>query len=116
MDHLTSNTPAAGFGTAVSFRGHSSTNTLRNQAQIYGDWSVATDGSRQGRLRLNANDSVGARTGLNIIANGSAVQLGFYGATPVSKPTITGAKGGNAALTSLLTALANEGLITDSTT
>lgn len=32
------------------------------------------------------------------------------------KQTVTGAKGGNAALTSLLTALANLGLITDSTT
>lgn len=41
---------------------------------------------------------------------------GFYNATPVAKPTVTGAKGGNAALTSLLTALASLGLITDSST
>lgn len=32
------------------------------------------------------------------------------------RQTVTGAKGGNAALTSLLTALVNLGLITDSTT
>lgn len=43
-------------------------------------------------------------------------QIGFYGATPFSKQTITGAKGGNTALASLLTALVNLGLITDSTT
>lgn len=42
--------------------------------------------------------------------------LGFFDAAPVIKQTATGSKGGNAALGSLLTALANLGLITDSTT
>ncbi|MEU8723510.1 hypothetical protein [Streptomyces antimycoticus] len=42
--------------------------------------------------------------------------LGFYGATAASKPTVTGSRGGNAALASLLTALATLGLVTDSTT
>lgn len=42
--------------------------------------------------------------------------VGFQGTAPIAKPTVTGAKGGNAALTSLLTALASYGLITDSTT
>lgn len=41
--------------------------------------------------------------------------LGFYGATPATKPTATGSRGGNAALASLLTQLATLGLITDST-
>ena len=43
-------------------------------------------------------------------------KLGFYGVTPVTKPTVTGSRGGNAALASALTALANLGLITDSST
>lgn len=42
--------------------------------------------------------------------------LGFYGTFPTGRPDITGSKGGNAALASLLTALAGMGLITDSTT
>jgi hypothetical protein len=42
--------------------------------------------------------------------------MGFYGATAVTKPAITGSRGGNAALASLLTNLATMGLITDSTT
>jgi hypothetical protein len=42
--------------------------------------------------------------------------IGFNGTSPISKPTVTGAKGGNAALTSLLTALASYGLIVDSST
>jgi hypothetical protein len=43
--------------------------------------------------------------------------VGFYNTNPViTKPTVTGAKGSNAALGSLLTALAGFGLLTDSTT
>ncbi len=42
--------------------------------------------------------------------------LGLFGATPVEKQTITGSRGGNAALASLLSALENYGLIIDSTT
>jgi hypothetical protein len=43
--------------------------------------------------------------------------VGFYNATPVAvKPTVTGSKGANAALASLLTALAAYGLVTDSST
>ncbi|MEE4598213.1 hypothetical protein V2J94_41330 [Streptomyces sp. DSM 41524] len=42
--------------------------------------------------------------------------LGFYGATAASKPAVTGSRGGNAALASLITALATLGLVTDSTT
>lgn len=41
--------------------------------------------------------------------------LGFYGTTPASKPTVTGSRGGNAALASLCTQLAALGLITNST-
>ena len=39
---------------------------------------------------------------------------GFFGTAPTTKPTVTGAHSSNAALQSLLTALANLGLITDS--
>lgn len=41
--------------------------------------------------------------------------IGFYGTTPQSKPTVTGSRGGNAALASLCTQLAALGLITNST-
>jgi len=42
--------------------------------------------------------------------------VGFFGAGGVTRPTITGSRGANAALTSLLTSLSQLGLITDSTT
>jgi hypothetical protein len=44
---------------------------------------------------------------------GAAGTLGFYGAAGTARPTISGAKGGNAALGSLISALAALGLITD---
>lgn len=42
--------------------------------------------------------------------------LGFYGSSPISQPTVTGSKGGNAALASVITALKNLGLVVDTTT
>ncbi len=50
--------------------------------------------------------NIGTKTGATI---------GFYGATAVTKPTVSGSRGGNAALASLMTALANLGLVTNST-
>lgn len=41
--------------------------------------------------------------------------VGFYNATPVAQVTITGSRGGNAALADLLTKLATTGLIVDGT-
>ena len=61
-----------------------------------------------GEIRLN----VGGTNSLRLSGNA----LGFYGTAPSAKPTITGSRGGNAALASLLTSLAGLGLITDSTT
>jgi hypothetical protein len=40
--------------------------------------------------------------------------LGFYNTARIAKPTVSGSRGGNAALASLITALENLGLITDS--
>jgi hypothetical protein len=46
---------------------------------------------------------------------GASQQIGFFGTNKISKPTVTGSRGSNAALTSLLTALSALGLIKDST-
>lgn len=43
-------------------------------------------------------------------------KMGWNGVTPVARPTVTGSKGGNVALGSLMTALAALGLVIDSTT
>ncbi len=53
--------------------------------------------------------STEVNSALKIVGN-----VGFYNTAATAKQTVTGAKGGNAALGSLLTALATIGLITDS--
>ena len=45
----------------------------------------------------------------------TASKVAFFGGTPVVKPTVTGSKGANAALTSLMTALVALGLVIDTT-
>lgn len=45
----------------------------------------------------------------------AGTQEGFYGASAVAKPTVSGARDANAAVASLLSALATLGLVTDST-
>ena len=68
------------------------------------------------RLLISATDMT---VQPNLSVNGNAqffgTGLGFYGATPAAKATITGSRAANAALASLLNALAVMGLVTDST-
>jgi len=77
------------------------------------DWAVGITSSN-GNLRVIR---IGGSGIINLAANVQLnSQVGFQGTAPIAKPTVTGSRGGNAALASLLTALANYGLITDSTT
>jgi hypothetical protein len=70
-----------------------------------------------GEIRLVCEDSGGTnRFPFRVAATGTATEVGFHATTPIVKPTVTGSRGGNAALASLLTALSNYGLITDSST
>jgi hypothetical protein len=107
-------TAADGFGGSLRLRLESSTTNDRDAGAINWSWATAADASRKARLALFAFDATTAREGLRIESNGSAPLLGFYGAGAVARPTVTGSRGGNAALASLLTALAGQGLITDS--
>jgi len=56
------------------------------------------------------------RSGIAMAGDSSAIRLGFFETTPIAKPTVTGSRGGNAALASFLTEMANLGLIIDSST
>lgn len=98
----------------VRLQGITSTSTARDQAHIDTEWADSTDATRKGRLKLSAADTA-AREGIRIEAGGGSALIGFYGAAAVAKPTVTGSRGGNAALASLLTQLASLGLIVDST-
>lgn len=65
---------------------------------------------------VTRTDMMGIDPGLNEITVGKngSVKLGFFNATPISKPTVTGSRGGNAALADLLNELQSLGLITNS--
>lgn len=82
-----------------------------------GPWSTQNvDWTFLGRglyLPEGSNIKTGQTTGSKI-GESQYEKLGFFGATPGTRPTVTGSRGGNAALQSLLAALANLGLITDS--
>jgi len=69
-----------------------------------------------GNTRLDGDTWVGAASTSAAYVAGASGSLQFFGTTgAVTKQTVTGSRGGNAALASLLTALANYGLITNST-
>jgi hypothetical protein len=115
LQHLSSATPAAGFGLQTTMAAHSDTNTVRTQGQIRTEWVDATDATRKAKMELSVTDTA-RRLFLAGEASGTAAKIGFLGATPVVRPTVTGAKGGNAALTSFIAAAVALGLITDTTT
>jgi hypothetical protein len=76
--------------------------------------NTETDGTisihSDGDLQLQSD------SGTVFVQNAGGGGLSFFGVTGHVKETVTGSKGANAALTSLLAALAAYGLITDSTT
>lgn len=70
-------------------------------------------------LRSKGTSGVALQGGANLVGltvadNGAAATLGFYATSPIVKPTVTGSRGANAALASLLTQLAALGLLVDS--
>lgn len=74
--------------------------------------------NNEGQMRLGVVSNNALNTGINIqgVAGAPAVLLGFHGVTPTQQQQVTGSRGGNAALASLLTVLAAKGLIVDNTT
>lgn len=70
---------------------------------------IGTDASQFFYAALTCQAAVLCQSTLRINGN-----IGFFNTAPAAKPTVTGSRGGNAALASLLTALAGLGLLTDS--
>lgn len=80
--------------------------TNNGQVQIAGYDTTFSDSATMG---------VQGNNGITLGGTGLGNKLGFYNTPPIAKPTITGSRAGNAALASLLTSLANLGLLVDST-
>jgi hypothetical protein len=78
-------------------------------------WKVRDMANSQDPIVVNKGTATTARIDMQVPTE-FYQNIGFYGTAPASKQTVTGSRGGNAALASLITALATIGLITDSTT
>jgi hypothetical protein len=113
--------PTPGTGSGIQ-----SLNTLSSSSQTFAvgtsgtDFAISSAGSthtfnlpsasaaNRGAVTTAAQTFAGDKT-----FNGN---IGFYGTSAVAKVTVTGSRGGNAALADLLTKLASTGMLTDSTT
>jgi hypothetical protein len=110
-------------GTNAIFSGSVKTNTGGGSAftSISGSAVTCTNLIAGEDIQMRLGGTVGE---IRITNGGSTTQvidfdrtkIGFLNTAAVSKQTVTGSRGGNAALASVLTALANFGLITDSST
>ena len=129
----TAGTARGTFSSVFTYRGNTGTSLIRAEGgtNLIGESSYFM---AQGRVRWGYDGSLqagvlddnavtrpilarsGGLEGWRIHATGGAAQIGFLGAAPVSRQSVTGSRAGNAALASLCTALANLGLITNSTT
>jgi hypothetical protein len=89
-----------------------------NSAGSTQDVVIASSINAPIKLFVNAGQVASfTTTGLAVTGTlGASGNFGVNGSGPIAKPTVSGSRGGNAALASLLTAMANYGLITDSTT
>lgn len=100
-----------------------STTSKDFQAKVdAGVWRVAVDATADSGLFDRDVIVYNDGTGTGQLFSGGTLKFAWgtngvgFNAGTVSKPTVTGSRGGNAALASLLTGLATQGLITDSST
>lgn len=117
------------FGSGKAYRFRTSGSSLDLEATgvdlLLSNWSGTNfDGTQRSYLRFSAdaqNIQVAGKVefadalygSVKHTLNGAANTLGFYGAAAAAKQSVSGSRGGNAALASLLTALSTIGLITD---
>lgn len=84
--------------------------------QLYICFRVSAGTYEWALLMASGVDAVVDDLEVNGALNHDGSTIGFYGVAPAAKPAVTGSRGGNAALASLLTSLATIGLITDTST
>lgn len=101
---------------SLSFWALPATGTAVPIGQWWNEFADATRATWKSRTRFTVQSYNGTHEAMRMESSGVDARLGFYGAAAVSKRTVSGSRGGNAALASLLSALVTMGLITDSTT
>jgi hypothetical protein len=125
---LTSVGPAV-LNAGVSFNGNvaSGPSDLSKHIELYSGYGFSLTGSRVNYVAPSAAGHYFVVNGVDYFSI-SAGQvtcvpsakfngfIGFQGAAPMGKPTVSGSRAGNAALASLLTQLATYGLVADGST
>jgi hypothetical protein len=105
-------------GGIISITAGDNLNTVEGYAgEVYITAGRGNDAA--GAIYLSSRQFSGGQIAIltaGLTAPSGAAALGFFGESPVGRPVVTGSRGGNAALASLLTALAALGLVTNSTT
>jgi hypothetical protein len=84
--------------------------------QIYVGFKLAGGTYAWAKIIVSGRDAVVNGLEINGTLDHDGSTVGFYATAPASKQAVTGSRGGNAALASLLTALSTIGLITNSST
>lgn len=90
IDHNTSGTPAAGFGSELRLRLESSTTPDRAAAGLSWEWATATDASRKARGKLTAWDTA-VRECIRWEADGANPMVGFLGTAAQGVQTVNAA-------------------------
>jgi hypothetical protein len=117
LRHNTSGTPGTLFGDEIQWLLQSSTTADTLAARLRVTWLDATHATRTSRVQVFAGDSVNVtREIIRGEGDGTGPRIGFLGANASARPAVSGSRAANAALASLITALATLGLITDSST
>lgn len=95
----TTGTPAAGLGAALESIAKCVGNVDNRQGIISFSWINATNGSQRGQVYFSASDAGGDREFIRGATNGTNALLGFYGSSPVAKPSALTAADGNTVTT-----------------
>lgn len=84
---ITTGTVGVGYGVGQLFLLESSTTNDTTAGKITCRWGNVTHANREGIIAIIATDYGGDRTGFEVTGNGSATEIGFYGVTPVARPS-----------------------------
>lgn len=107
-------TPASGFGGSIRFDAHTSILSNEIIGTIEAKWSNATHASRAGEIAITVRDYASINSVVRAGSEAGQSKLGFHNNAPLTRQLITGTSE-YAALTSLIGALHNIGLVSDGT-
>lgn len=91
LDHESSGTPAASYGTSIAFSGKSSTTASQDMASVQAIWTTATHASRTSALVFNAVNNAAAIAEVGRISGSGRLTLGSGGTAYGIEMPLTGA-------------------------